>query len=264
MRTSDAPRVEGMADEILHWKAIKERPTPSLTSAEPTLKSVTMYEVRISPSFAAWLDDLPDIPARDAIAARIARLRRGLLGDRRSIGDRISELRIDVGQGYRLYYTMRGRTLVLLLCGGSKKTQKVDIRKAEAMAKAAETKKKDLGSSRVREQHTGYAATKEEPIVTDEDLTFAPFDLADYLERKSSQIYLLRDALASGHPGYIADAIGAVARARGLTNLERETGIKRQTLNKSLSLKGNPTLETLVTVLGALGLRLEVVENHGS
>ena len=56
--------------------------------------------------------------------------------------------------------------------------------------------------------------------------------------------------------------IGAVARARGLTNLERATGIKRQTLNKSFSLKGNPTLETLLTVLGALGLRLEIVADR--
>jgi putative addiction module killer protein/probable addiction module antidote protein len=215
-----------------------------------------MYDVQMSSTFAAWLEDLPDIPARDAIAARIARARRGLFGDRRSVGDRISELRVDVGQGYRLYYTIRGRTLVLLLCGGSKKTQKADIRKAEAMAKT----KKDPGSTRVKERQTGYSVEKE-PIITDDDLTFSPFDPADYLERESSQAYLLRDALASGHPGYIADAIGAVARARGLTNLERETGIKRQTLNKSLSLKGNPTLETLVTVLGALGLRLAVVED---
>jgi putative addiction module killer protein/probable addiction module antidote protein len=221
-----------------------------------------VYEVQKSPAFAAWLRDLRDIPARDAIAARIARLRRGLFGDRRSVGDRVSELKIDVGQGFRLYYTMRGRTLVLLLCGGSKRTQKADIRRAEAMAKAAEKKKKDPRSSRVSERQAGYSAETKEPGITDADLAFSPFDPADYLECESSQLYLLRDALDSGHAGYIADAIGAVARARGLTNLERETGIKRQTLNKSLSLKGNPTLETLVTVLGALGLRLEVVEDR--
>ena len=114
----------------------------------------------------------------------------------------------------------------------------------------------------MRERQAGYAAENDEPVITDADMTFSPFDPADYLERESSQIYLLRDALASGHPGYIADAIGAVARARGLSNLERETGIKRQTLNKSLSLKGNPTLETLLTVLGALGLRLEIVADR--
>jgi len=218
------------------------------------------YEVRTSPAFDAWLEGLNDIVARDAITARIARVRRGLFGDRRSVGDRVSELRVDVGQGYRLYYTMRGRTVILLLCGGSKKSQTADIRKAEAMVKAAD-KKRGSGGSRVREQQAGYAAEPGEPVITDEDLVFTPFDAADYLERDSSQIYLLRDAFSSGHPAYIADAIGAVARARarGLSGLERETGIKRQTLNKSLSLKGNPTLETLMTVLGALGLRLEIV-----
>jgi len=86
------------------------------------------------------------------------------------------------------------------------------------------------------------------------------FDAADYLGRTSSQLHLLRDAMASGDSRYIANAIGAVARARGLSSLERETGIKRQTLNKSFSMKGNPTLETLLPVLGALGLRIDIVE----
>jgi len=218
------------------------------------------YEVRTSPEFDAWLKDLADIAARDAIRSRIARLGRGLFGDRRSVGDRISEFRIDVGQGYRIYYTMGGRTLALVLCGGSKKTQKRDIRKAEAMAKALR-KSKDPGDSLVRERQAAYAPDghEDEFHFTEADLTFSPFDPADYLERESSQIHHLRDAIESGHPGYIADAIGAVARARGLSNLERATGIKRQTLNKSFSLKGNPTLETLLTVLGALGLGLEIV-----
>ncbi|HYI48359.1 MAG TPA: type II toxin-antitoxin system RelE/ParE family toxin [Allosphingosinicella sp.] len=218
------------------------------------------HEVQQSPGFDAWLDSLPDKAARRAILARIVRLKRGLFGDRRSVGDRVSELKVDVGQGYRLYYTMGGRALVLLLCGGSKKTQKTDIRRAEAMVKAMSGKKGS--ASRVRERPTGYAVEPGEPIITDDDIAFTPFDAADYMRGDiESQTYLLRDALDSGHPGYIADAIGAVARARGLTSLERATGIKRQTLNKSLSLKGNPTLETLVTVLGALGLRLEVVED---
>jgi probable addiction module antidote protein len=174
-----------------------------------------------------------------------------------------SALRIDVGQGYRLYYTMSGRTVVLLLCGGSKKTQKADIRKAEAMVKAADGKKKDAKDGRVRDRQTGYAVEPGEPVITDEDIVFTPFDAADYMRGdEASHTYLLRDALASGHHGYIADAIGAVARARGLSNLERETGIKRQTLNKSFSLKGNPTLETLLPVLDALGLRLEIVADR--
>lgn len=225
------------------------------------------YEVRTTPAFDAGLRDVTDIVARDAITSRIARVETGLLGDHKSVGDQVSELRIDVGKGYRLYYTMGGSALVQLLCGGSKKRQRADIRKAEVMAKALRKKKEEASGGGVRDRQSTYAVQKDEDEdfhFTEEELRLSPFDAADYLERESSQIYLLRDAIESGHPAYIANAVGAVARARarGLSNLERATGIKRQTLNKSLSLKGNPTLETLVTVLGALGLRLEIVEDR--
>jgi putative addiction module killer protein/probable addiction module antidote protein len=221
------------------------------------------YQVRRATSFDSWLDGLTDKIATKAIVDRIVRIESGLLGDHKSVGAKVGELRIDVGQGYRLYYTIRERSVVHLLLGGSKKTQKADIRKAEAAVKAMDKAKKDVGGRRVRERQADYAAEGDEPVITDADITFAPFDAADYMRGdEEMQIYILRNALASGHYGYIANALGAVARARGLTNLERATGIKRQTLNKSLSLKGNPTLETLVTVLGALGLRLEIVADR--
>lgn len=89
------------------------------------------------------------------------------------------------------------------------------------------------------------------------EINVTPFDAAEYLERESSQHNLLKDALASRNPRYLATALGAIARAKGLSKLERETGIKRQTLNKSLSEKGNPTLETLWTVVDAIGYELD-------
>jgi probable addiction module antidote protein len=87
-----------------------------------------------------------------------------------------------------------------------------------------------------------------------------PFDAAEYLKGdEEAQIFLIRDAIESGHAGYIANALGAVARARGgLSRLERTTGMKRQSLNKALGPNGNPTLGTLLPVLEALGLRLAV------
>lgn len=85
-------------------------------------------------------------------------------------------------------------------------------------------------------------------------------DTADLFTTDEDQVHLIRDALSSGDAHYIAHAVGVVARARGLTDLERETGIKRQTLHKALSTKGNPTLETLLPVLKALNLRLDVRE----
>jgi putative addiction module killer protein/probable addiction module antidote protein len=229
-----------------------------------------VYEVQSTAVFDAWLEELGDLTAQDAISDRIARVESGLLGDRKSVGDRISELRINVGQGYRLYYTMRGRALVLLLCGGSKKDQRSDIRKAEAMVRAMNKEKKSSSASRVRDRQSAYTAKPEEGeesgefSFTEDELKISRFDVAKYLGRKSSQLYLLRRAFADGHSAHIANALGAVARARGLSNMERATGIKRQTLNKSLSPKGNPTLATLMAVLGALKLRLEVVEEENA
>ena len=85
-------------------------------------------------------------------------------------------------------------------------------------------------------------------------------DTSTLFQTDEEQIHLIRDALDSGDAHFIAHAIGVVARARGLSKMERETGIKRQTLNKALSTKGNPTLETLLPVLSALNLRLDVRE----
>jgi probable addiction module antidote protein len=158
---------------------------------------------------------------------------------------------------------MLGRTVVYLLLGGSRKTQKADIRKAEATVRTMDKTKGNVGRSRVRERRTDYTAEGDEPIITEADITFAPFDAADYMRGDDeTQIYLLRQAFASGHAGYIASAVAAVARARGLTGPGRETGIERRGRNRSPSLKANPTVETLTSVLDALGLRLELVENR--
>ena len=79
-----------------------------------------------------WLDRLADRQARTRIVARLDRLSAGLFGDWKSVGGSICELRIDHGPGYRVYYGQDGRTLILLLCGGTKRTQAKDIEKAHA------------------------------------------------------------------------------------------------------------------------------------
>lgn len=91
------------------------------------------------------------------------------------------------------------------------------------------------------------------------ELGITPFDAAEYLASEEAQIAFLNEALASGHAAYIAKALGAVARARGgLSALEKKTNIKRQTLNKALKEGANPTLQTLLPVMEALGLRMTV------
>ena len=85
-----------------------------------------------------------------------------------------------------------------------------------------------------------------------------PVELAPYYESEAAQEDLLNDALATGHAGYIANALGIVARARGMAGLAAEIGVKRQQLYRALSEDGNPTLETLTRVIAALGFRLSV------
>ncbi len=93
-----------------------------------------MYSIRPLPEFTAWIDALKDETVRGVIVARIKCLERGLMGDVASLGDDVSELRIHMGAGWRLYFTRRGTQIVVLLVGGSKRTQTKDIKRAKALA----------------------------------------------------------------------------------------------------------------------------------
>jgi putative addiction module killer protein len=81
--------------------------------------------------FEEWLDELSDKKAVARVLARLARVRQGNLGDWKSVGEGVSELRVDYGPGYRVYFGLKGQTLVVLLCGGDKRTQDRDIRLAK-------------------------------------------------------------------------------------------------------------------------------------
>jgi putative addiction module killer protein len=93
-----------------------------------------MIEIRKTQTFAQWLDALNDLRARARIQARIARLAMGNAGDVKPVGEGVSELRIDYGTGYRVYFKKRGRTLVILLSGGDKSSQSKDIKTALHLA----------------------------------------------------------------------------------------------------------------------------------
>jgi len=80
--------------------------------------------------FVEWLDSLRDTKAKTNINKRLDRVSLGNLGDYRSVGEGVCELRIDYGPGYRVYFGQIGSTIVLLLCGGNKSTQEQDIRRA--------------------------------------------------------------------------------------------------------------------------------------
>ena len=93
-----------------------------------------MMELRKTDVFAKWLDGLADVSARARIQVRIERLAAGNPGDVRPVGEGVSQMRIDCGPGCRVYFTQRGRELVILLAGGAKRTQASDIRTALRLA----------------------------------------------------------------------------------------------------------------------------------
>jgi putative addiction module killer protein len=92
------------------------------------------YLIQQTDTFANWHTALRDLRARIAIARRIDRAAAGNLGDVKPVGEGVSEMRVDVGPGYRLYFTRRGEMLILLLCGGDKSSQSRDIVLAKRLA----------------------------------------------------------------------------------------------------------------------------------
>jgi putative addiction module killer protein len=94
-----------------------------------------MTKVHQTAEFSNWLHRLKDVNAVARIVARIRRMEQGNLGDARGVGAGVMEMRIDYGPGYRIYYAFRGAAIVILLCGGDKRTQQQDIRRAQELAK---------------------------------------------------------------------------------------------------------------------------------
>lgn len=94
-----------------------------------------MIEIRKTAAFAKWIDGLRDIRARARVLARVERLADGHVGDAKPVGEGVSEMRINYGPGYRVYFKKRGRSLVVLLAGGDKSSQKRDISTALRLAR---------------------------------------------------------------------------------------------------------------------------------
>jgi len=93
-----------------------------------------VIEILQTEEYSSWFERLRDRQARARILARIRRMSLGNPGDVEPVGEGVSEMKIDYGPGYRVYYKQRGKTLVVLLAGGDKKSQKRDIKKAQELA----------------------------------------------------------------------------------------------------------------------------------
>lgn len=96
---------------------------------------VMSYTIQLTDTFHQWLLKLKDKQAVHAINIRLARIREGNLGDTKSVGDGVFELRFFIGKGYRIYYTIKENKIIILLCGGHKDTQNNDIQTAKKQMK---------------------------------------------------------------------------------------------------------------------------------
>jgi len=97
-----------------------------------------MNRIRFTKTYRLWYNDLTDIRAKARIDIRLNSVKKGVFGDQRSVGNGIFELRIDYGQGYRIYYKKVKENIVVLLCGGDKSTQEEDIENAKKILKELE------------------------------------------------------------------------------------------------------------------------------
>ncbi len=92
-----------------------------------------MYQVQLTDVFAEWLANLRDAKGKARILSRLESMTQGNLGDTKSVGDSVRELRVHVGPGYRIYFAQTGKVVLLLLCGGDKSTQTRDIERAKRL-----------------------------------------------------------------------------------------------------------------------------------
>lgn len=173
------------------------------------------------------------------VNARIRRLSEGNPGDAKPVREGVSELRIDHGPGYRVYFTRRGPLVIVLLVGGDKRSQGADIERAIAMAK---------------DWKDGVMAEK---IGTEQFIRWDPVDDL----KTDEDVALYFQACVDEDPGdgsLVRAALGDIARARGMSQLARDTGLAREGLYKALSPEGNPEFATVMKVIKALGLKLGV------
>jgi probable addiction module antidote protein len=139
----------------------------------------------------------------------------------------VSEIRIDYGPGYRVYFAEREGVVIILLRGGTKKTQQEDIREAKRLYNELKKMIKTL-----------------------------PYDSAEYLKDPETMQHYMDEALATGDTALIAHALGVVARAKGMADIANKAGLSRESLYRTLSANGRPEFSTVVKVLAALDLRL--------
>jgi putative addiction module killer protein/probable addiction module antidote protein len=186
--------------------------------------------------FKEWLEGLTDITVRQKVRIRLDRVRLGNLGRNRSVGEGVYELKIDYGPGYRVYYGLEGRTLILLLLGGDKSSQGRDIALAQSY----------WNDNKRRRNMARKTTTYQEDLI---EALKDPREAAAYLntamEKGDRAVFLL--ALRN-----VAEANGGMQAVAGKARLNREN------LYRMLSKKGNPEIKSIFNLLNSMGLKLTV------
>jgi len=160
--------------------------------------------------------------------SRIERLALGNPGDVKPVGEGISEMRISYGPGYRVYFKQTGKEIVLLLCGGVNAGQRYLASKAHR-----------------RGTMKGYRMAKT-----------SKFDAADYLKTPAAIAAYLTEAFETDDAAYICTALDTVARAKGIANVAKATGLGRESLYKAFSGASKPEFDTVRKVMGSFGVKL--------
>ena len=195
-----------------------------------------MHTIKRMPEFDEWLASLRDGMTRIRLTRRLEKVQRGLLGDVAPVGEGVSEMREFFGSGWRMYFVERDGMLIVMLGGGDKSTQSDDIARAIALSRTL----------------TEYLSMTRKIKVAD----LPDFDMAEYLKTDEDVANYLTLVLEENDPAELTHALGTIARARGMTEVARASGLTREALYKALRPTSHPRFDTIARVCTALGVKL--------
>jgi probable addiction module antidote protein/putative addiction module killer protein len=204
-----------------------------------------MVEVRQTEEFSGWLHRLRDANAVARIVGRIRRIEMGNPGDTRGVGHGILEMRVDYGPGYRIYYVHRGAQILILVWW------------RQAHATEGYQTGSEAGGDIVMPKTLMPKTLMPKALMPKALMPKTTrFDAADYLDTEERQVAYIAAALESGDADFVRDALGLVARARGMGGIAKKAGLNRESLYKALGETGNPEFGTVMRIVRALGLTL--------